>query len=99
MGGYRGDEVTETGAVVVSGTVARILVALASDLDGQLDALRDGKGDPLAAIEETVSLLVLLASGSWGEGTVESEDEDCAVPRCAECDSPTHTVFEHERWR
>jgi hypothetical protein len=52
----------------ISAEVAAVLNALAAALDDDLEAIRAGKGDPLAAIEDTASQMRLLASGMWGAG-------------------------------
>lgn len=67
-------QVRPDGSVVVTDTVANILDALAADLDNDLDNIRQGKGDPLASIENTAANLRLLASGTWGQGTVTDDD-------------------------
>lgn len=55
--------------VTVSKEAAEILNALADNLFESLEQIRDGKCDPLGTIEDIASQLILLASGSWGEGT------------------------------
>lgn len=63
-------DVAADGSLRVSPQVRDVLHALAADLDDNLDALRAGKGDPLAAVEDVAAQLNLLAGGSWGAGTV-----------------------------